>query len=65
MAMFGHLDFLSGQAAKKILEANGLDRDDAIHEYMGAINYLASRILYLRGLPLDEKAKEIQEEEKK
>lgn len=36
------------QAAKKMHESQRLETDRAINELLGAINYLAARIIYLR-----------------
>ena len=40
--------FLSGQAIKKIVEAQYLPVDKAVHELQGAINYLAKLIQFRR-----------------
>ena len=37
------------QAAKKMHESQRLEKDAAIRELLGAMNYLAARIIYLRG----------------
>lgn len=41
--------FQLGQAVKKIHESQALDVNEAINELLGAINYLAAHIIYLRG----------------
>jgi hypothetical protein len=41
--------FQLGQAVKKIHESQRLDNDHAIHELLGAINYIAAHIIYLKG----------------
>lgn len=38
------------QAAKKMHESQRLEKDAAIRELLGAMNYLAARVIYLRGL---------------
>lgn len=40
--------FQLGQAVKKIHESQRMDADAAERELLGAINYLAARIIYLR-----------------
>ena len=42
--------FQLGQAVKKIHESQRLNLYDAAEELLGAINYLAARIIYLRSL---------------
>jgi len=37
------------QAAKKMHESQRLDKEAAVKELLGAINYLAARIIYLTG----------------
>lgn len=39
--------FALGQAAKKAQESQRMDKDAAIHELLGAINYIAGAILYI------------------
>ena len=41
------LGFPLGQAQKKAQEATRMDRDAAVRELLGAINYLAAAVLYL------------------
>lgn len=41
--------FQLGQAVKKMHESQRLDKDAAIKELLGAINYLAARVIYLEG----------------
>jgi len=41
--------YASGQAAKKIFEASRLPTDRAIHELLGAINYLVIAIIVKKG----------------
>lgn len=56
--------FLLGQADKKSQEAGGMinrnETDRAVHELLGAINYLAGSIIYLEGQvnPTEDKEKE-------
>jgi len=40
--------FQLGQAIKKICESVRLDKDRSISELMGAINYIAAHIIYLK-----------------
>ena len=44
----GSPDFVLGQALKKTIESKRLERDAAVRELLGAINYLAAAIIYLR-----------------
>ena len=46
------LGFATGQAAKKVLESHRLDRQAAIHELRGAINYIAAAIIALEDMEL-------------
>lgn len=41
--------FALGQAAKKMQEAQRLPVDRAVHELLGAINYIAGAIIHLEG----------------
>jgi len=41
--------FAYGQVAKKMEEAQRMDRDAAVRELLGAINYLAAVVVYLEG----------------
>lgn len=41
------IGFALGQASKKILESQRLPPDAAVHELLGAINYLASAIIHI------------------
>lgn len=41
--------FQLGQAVKKIHESQRLDKDKAIQELLGAINYIAAHIIHLKG----------------
>ena len=38
------------QAAKKMHESQRLEKDRAVAELLGAINYIAARIIYLNGV---------------
>lgn len=40
--------FQLGQAVKKLHESQGLPVDRAVRELLGAINYIAARVIYLR-----------------
>jgi len=55
------LGFLLGQADKKSLEAQGMadrgERERAVHELLGAINYLAGAIIFIEGQAQSEDAK--------
>ena len=42
------LGFATGQAAKKAQEAHRLPKDRAVVELLGAINYLAGAVVFLR-----------------
>lgn len=44
--IFGH-GFTRGQAVKKIKEANRMNNQAAIREFLGAINYLAADIIVM------------------
>lgn len=39
-----------GQSVKKLHESQRLPADQAVKELLGAINYIAARVIYLRGL---------------
>lgn len=41
--------FQLGQAVKKMHESQRLDCEAAVGELLGAINFIAARIIYLRG----------------
>lgn len=41
--------FQLGQAVKKVHESQRLDKDRAVAELLGAINYIAAHIIYLQG----------------
>lgn len=53
--------FLLGQADKKTFEAHGMvkrqQEDRAVHELLGAINYLAGAIIFIEGQAQNEDAK--------
>jgi hypothetical protein len=40
--------FQLGQAIKKIVESTRLDKNHAINELLGAINYIAAKIIHLK-----------------
>lgn len=46
-ALLGTHNGLLYQAMKKIQESNRLDRDAAVRELLGAINYIAGAIIYI------------------
>ncbi len=37
-----------GQAVKKMHESQRLSKEDAINELLGAINYIAAKVIYLK-----------------
>jgi len=39
--------FALGQAAKKMQEAQRMDKDAAVRELLGAINYISGAVIYL------------------
>lgn len=41
------IGFSLGQAAKKMQEAQRMEKDAAVHELLGAINYIAGTVIYL------------------
>ena len=41
------IGFALGQAGKKMQEAQRMDKDAAVRELLGAINYIAGTIIYL------------------
>lgn len=43
------LGFPLGQAIKKAQEAQRMEKDKAVHELLGAINYLAGAIIWVEG----------------
>ena len=43
----GSTHFAVGQACKKAIESTRLDRDAAVRELLGAINYLAAAVIQL------------------
>lgn len=45
--MLGTNHFALGQAIKKIVESSKMDKDKAVHELLGAINYVAGAIVWL------------------
>jgi len=50
--------YLLGQAVKKIIESQRLDKQAAIRELLGAINYIAMRIIALRWDAADDDSSE-------
>jgi hypothetical protein len=51
--LFG-VGFALGQAAKKAQESQRMDKDAAVRELLGAINYLAGAVIALESRPSDE-----------
>lgn len=45
------------QAMKKIQESQRLDKDAAVRELLGAINYIAGAVIFIESQPLSDEAK--------